>query len=465
MKKNCIFFIAAIILLLTHPFALKAQQNYELSYNVKGLTAKSAYLISVKGNTYDVVDSCKITNGLIKFAFNDSLPAGVYRMAFADSLFTDVILNKESVMMENTMPSLNHLTVVHSEENRIYYAYWKLSRLLNDTIDAIATTGNLLYEASGHRMTPELDSMQRQANALNRRLLLFADSIVNKNQGLLASALIKAYTKPDYYRYLKSPGAFPYKSPYDFLRDHYFDNINFKDDRLLCSEILYVSITDYLNMFGDPPSTENYKRAIDTLMQRFSVNPEMKEYALKLLLNTFETSSWEKVFIYLADTYVYSNSCEVEGGNDYLATAEVMKNLAPGKPAPAIQMPGLDGKKVSLYDIKAKITLILFWSAECSHCHEAMPALIGLYDAWHPKGLEIFAVSIDTNIKEWKTAAAKTDSRWIHVCDLKGVESETLKAYHTWKTPGFFLLGPDKIILSKPMLVSQIKDALEQYLK
>jgi peroxiredoxin len=463
MKMKRPLLILLVAFLCVSPVALKAQ--YSIRYQISGLKSGKAYLLAVRGNTFDPVDSCSISNGLIQFSLSDSLPTGVYRISFADSLFTDVIFNKENIELSNRMPQLDRINVISSRENAVFFYYWKISGIINDTINQIASTGDILWEASGHVMTHELDSMQRKANFLNRRLDRLSDSLVRANSNLFVSKIIRAYAKPDFYRYLKTAGAYPYKSPYDFLRDHYFDNIDFSDNRLLNSEVLYVSITDYLNMYGDPPSTENYVRAIDTLMHRFAKNQNMMEYALKLLLNTFETSSWEKVYLHLTDVYVYPNSCELEGGDAFLATAEVLRNLAPGKPAPPIVMPDINGKQTSLYDIPAKVTLLLFWSAECSHCHEAMPAIMALYDKWHDKGLQVVAVSIDVNEKEWKEAAAKTDQRWIHLCDLKGVDSPVLKAYHTWKTPGFFLLSENKTILSKPLMVDQISDLLPQYLK
>jgi len=454
------------LLMCTAGFTLvNGQEGHQLQYLVKDLNGK-AYLLSIKGNTYDVADSCIVQNGLIRFDLPEGIEPGMYRMSFADSLYTDVIINHEDIRLENELADLqNKLRVLSSEENRIYYAYWKNSGLINDTINQIAQEGNLLYEASGHVLTPQLDSMQRKANMLNRRLNSFTDSLISVSGNLLVGNIIRAYKNPDYYAYLKTPGSYPYKNVYEFLRDHYFDHIAITDDRLLHTEVLYVTITHYLNTFGDPQSTENYSRAADTIMKRLSPNPKMSDYALTLMLNTFEHSTWEKVFTHLVDTYVSPNSCEIEGASEYLALSEVIRNLEIGKPAPPLVMKDYYGKEFSLVQSSAKVTLLVFWSSECPHCHAIMPSLMGLYDQWHAKGLEIVAISIDTDEKAWKEAAHGTDLRWTHLCDMKGFDSEVLKHYNTWKTPGFFVLDAQKVIVAKPLLVSQIEDTLEKYLK
>lgn len=446
-------------------FQASAQEKMQLSYLVRGLQTPKAYLLSVKGNTYDPVDSCRISGGLIRFNLPDSLEAGMYRISFADSLYTDVIINHEHIELTNDLGDLqNNLRVIQSEENRIFYAYWKFSKRINDTIDRIASEGNILYEASGHKLTPQLDSMQRKANALNRQLNFITDSLEKVAGNLLVSRIIRAYKTPEYLDYLKKPGAVPYKNSYEFLRDHYFDNIDMKENRLLHTEVLYVTITRYMNTFGDPQSSENYIRAADTVLKKFSVNPAFEEYALTLLLNTFEHSSWEKVFTHLVDTYVSPNSCEVEGAQEYLALSETIRNLAVGKPAPPIEMKDSNGKEFSLGQSKGRMTLLFFWSSECPHCHAVMPAIKGIYDQWQPKGFEIVAISIDTDEAAWRAALRGMDPRWIQLCDLKGFDSELLKTYNTWKTPGFFLLDAQKIIVAKPLLPAQIEDALQKYL-
>jgi peroxiredoxin len=453
------------ILLFLFAFTIQAQK-YSIRYSVKGLNIKKAYLLSVYGSRYDLVDSCKVINGEIVFSLSDSVKPGVYRLSFADSLYTDFIYNHENVVMSNNMINLSdNLVVNSSEENRVFYAYWKMSKFINDTVNLIAKTGDAMYEASKHILTHALDSMQHKAWALNKRLNEYSDSLILKSSALLVSNIIKAYRVPDYLAYLKTPGTYPYQTQLDFLRDHYFDNVDLTDNRLLHTEVIYVTITDYLNTFGDPPSTENYNRAIDTILKRIEPNKEMKDYALNLLLNTFETSSWEKVFVHLIDTWVIPNSCEIDGAQQYIQKSDAIKNLETGKPAPPVSINDINGKPVALYDIKSPVTLIFFWSSDCPHCHSIMPELAALYDSWHSKGLEIYAISIDTDFNAWTEAVKHNGMKCINVSDLKGLDSEVLIQYNTWRTPSFFLLDAEKKIISRPLVISQIRDNLELLLK
>ena len=452
--------IASMLLLASIPVV----GQYAIEYRVNGLPDSKAYLLEVHGNSFTAIDSSEVNQGKIFFKINDERKAGVYRIAYADSLYIDVIFNKESVILQTQqLLAEEGPEVLQSEENKVYFAYWKYSRRINDTINLIASTGDVMYEASGHVLTPALDSMQRKANALNKKLQFYADSLVQHSGSLLAAKIIRAYQTPDYYAYLKSPGAYPYRSRLEFLRDHFFDNLDLNDERLIQTEVVYMTLTDYLQIFGDPPTTANFNRAIDTIMQVFTVNEAMKEYALMLLINSFEHTQWEKVFLHLIQNYVSVNSCGIDGA-DYIEKAEIIKNLQAGNIAPDIEMKDVSGKLQKLSEVRSKVSMVLFWGSDCPHCQEVLPGLLALYERYHPLGFQIYAVSVDTDPQIWKSYLNQHAYPWINVCDFKGVDSGVFVNYNTWFTPGFFMLDADKRILSRPYLLNQIETQLKEML-
>jgi peroxiredoxin len=458
-----------IILFLTASIScglINAQGGYTLRYHVRGLKANKSYLMAVHGGAYDIIDSCTIHNGMITFPLKNNLPVGMYRISFADSLYTDIIFNHESIEMENDIKSLHSgLRIVSSRENSLYYDYWKYSGAISDTIAMIASAGDRMYTASGHKLTPQLDSMQKKIQTLNAKLAQNNNRLIEEAQGLFVSKIISAYNMPEYYTYLKKPGAYPYASPMDFLRDHYFDNVDLADSLMLNTEVIYAMVTDYLNTFGDPPSTPNYNRAIDTVMNRVAANPGILDYTLKLLLNTFENTEWEKVFIHLVDTYVASNNCEIADAGLYAKKSAAIKMLGAGNPSPAAILNDVHGKKVPLYDISASIVLVFFWSSDCPHCRKIIAELKTIYSTYHPRGFEIYGIAMDTIAQAWKAAVNSYDMKWINVSDLRGPGSDLLITFNAWETPCFLLLDDQKRIISRPMLISQIRDELEERLK
>ena len=65
----------------------------------------------------------------------------------------------------------------------------------------------------------------------------------------------------------------------------------------------------------------------------------------------------------------------------------------------------LDGKPVSLDQLKGKVVMVNFWATWCSVCRAEMPGWQKLYDAYHAKGFELLAVSIDEDEAELRKVA------------------------------------------------------------
>lgn len=459
MKKIILFMILVFIGLNLYP-----QQSYHIKYTVKGLSDGKAYLAVCRGNLRVSVDSTKAVNGVIEFSKSKLLPVGVYRIVFRDSLFTDFVYNSEEVIMENKLPYLRaSLKIIKSDETKIFYEYWNTARQIKDTIDETMQIGDVIYKNNGGVITQDLDSIQKRIVKLNKMLQDFTKALIAKSTGMFVQKILKAYLSPDYEAYLKTPGAFQYKSRFSFLKDHYFDNIDFADTTLLNTEVFFKLATDYLNTFADPPTTDSYIRTIGVLLGKASESKPVYNYLLNLMMNTFETSDYEEVYVNLIDNYYLQNTCE--SGHEHKSAAskaEAMKKLKIGNSAPEIKMPDVNGNLTSLYSISANTVLLLFWSSECVHCEAAMPELITLYNEYKPKGLEIVGVSIDTIKSVWLEGISKNNLKWFNISDLKGLKSDYIAKYNIWHTPTFYLLNDEKVIIARPLSIEQLKVKLKE---
>lgn len=76
--------------------------------------------------------------------------------------------------------------------------------------------------------------------------------------------------------------------------------------------------------------------------------------------------------------------------------------LSKGKPAPDFTLRTLDGKKVSLSELKGKVVLVNFWATWCPPCREEMPLFEKVYKKYKDKGFEILAVSTDSSVEPVK---------------------------------------------------------------
>lgn len=62
--------------------------------------------------------------------------------------------------------------------------------------------------------------------------------------------------------------------------------------------------------------------------------------------------------------------------------------------APDVSFTSIEGKKISMADLKGKVVLVNFWATDCLACLTEMPALVSTYQHYQQKGFEIIAVAM-----------------------------------------------------------------------
>lgn len=121
-----------------------------------------------------------------------------------------------------------------------------------------------------------------------------------------------------------------------------------------------------------------------------------------------------------------------------------------GSMAPEISYPDPEGNTQSLSSLKGKYVLVDFWASWCRPCRQENPNVVANYKKYHPKGLEIFQVSLDKSKQSW-VKAIKDDGLgdWTHVSDLQVWKSEPARLYGVQSIPSNFLLDKDGKVIAK----------------
>lgn len=111
------------------------------------------------------------------------------------------------------------------------------------------------------------------------------------------------------------------------------------------------------------------------------------------------------------------------------------------EPAPALALPGLDGKTVKLSDFKGKVVLVDFWATWCDPCKEEIPELVKLYPKLKDKGFVLLGVDMD---EEGAPAVKKFLAK--QPIDYPLVLNGGERAPKGWTVPGLptaYLIGKD----------------------
>lgn len=116
--------------------------------------------------------------------------------------------------------------------------------------------------------------------------------------------------------------------------------------------------------------------------------------------------------------------------------------VAVGKPAPAFELPDIQGKKVTLASLGPKTLVIFYRGGWCPFCNGQLRELTERAPDFEKLGIKLVAISVDQPDKAATTAAAwtipfavlsdsdlTTHTAWNVVWDTSGKEFEMLKGF------------------------------------
>lgn len=134
-----------------------------------------------------------------------------------------------------------------------------------------------------------------------------------------------------------------------------------------------------------------------------------------------------------------------------------------GDLAPEIKLPDTAGKWKPLSEVKSKLILLDFWAVWCYPCVKSMPDVKRLYDTYHDKGLEVYAVSLDKGYYNWVDYLRREKLPFIHVNDAYSMNGKACKDYFVESIPCKMLLKDGKII-AKEMSLYDLEKVIKKEL-
>lgn len=139
--------------------------------------------------------------------------------------------------------------------------------------------------------------------------------------------------------------------------------------------------------------------------------------------------------------------------------------VAVGQVAPDFTLNTPEGQPLSMHSIKGKVKIIDFWASWCGPCRGENPNVVKIYKEFHPKGLEILGVSLDSNKEAWMKAIEDDQLTWNHVSDLKGWGSEAAQLYAVNGIPHMIVLDENNVIVAKNLRGDALKAKIAEMLK
>ena len=125
-----------------------------------------------------------------------------------------------------------------------------------------------------------------------------------------------------------------------------------------------------------------------------------------------------------------------------LALAAIWFMLAGLREAPSLVGQTLDGRLLTLEQLRGKPVLVTFWATTCPTCIQEMPHLIELYRDLNPKGLEMIGVAMSYDPPEQVRALAQ--QRQLPYPIVLDSQAQIARAFDNVRvTPTTVLISPE----------------------
>jgi len=469
-----------LALLLFFTVSTQAQQKdgYSIKVTFKPFKNQFIYLAYYYGTQYPVVDSVKLddkSEGVFKG--NKKLGGGIYLIGYPDkSRFFEFLLDKEQQfsITADSADVVHTLKFDHSPENILFNNYQQYMLTKGQEIEK---SKNKLASTNDHKDSVKLNDLISDDN---KQIKEYRENTIRKNPGSFLSTLLVAMQEPQIPPADKHPGG-KYDSlyAYRYFKDHYWDGINFYDDRMARTTFFDGKLDKYFAqlVYPDPDSVN---KEIDRMLAFASANDEMKRYLLLKFVNRYlnQKYMWEdKVFVHLFEKYFSNQKYDWlnEKGAQVISNRaySLMANIL-GTYASNVVLPDTADRRVSLFGVSASYTLVCFWDPTCSHCREILPKLDSVYrHSWKALGLKIFAIGRETDgtRADWLNFIKQHGLQdWTHVFYSKAEENAMInqnkpgysQLYDIQSFPTLYLLDGEKRIVAKKLSYEQMNEVLKQ---
>jgi thiol-disulfide isomerase/thioredoxin len=454
---------------------LSASIGRNIEITLKPYKNTKVYLGTNYGQGRVLADSAMLNEASVGyFKGKEKLTPGIYFIVSPkySILFEFLVDEGQQFKIIADTLNLSDYKIIGSKENDIFSAYSKKMNQLggerNQLEQAYAKATTAMDSANAKAALIKMEGVFKQerqniiTTAPNSMMRFFLD--VLQRPEIPAIPIINGKADSTY--------------PFYYMKEHFWDNVVFNDNRLIRTPFFEAKLDEYFNNYVSQ-SPDSIIEEVQYMLTVAKTGKEIYPFLLFKFTNKYISPQYmgqDKVFLHIFQNFFSKGDTVLLNEASKKAITEraysIMANII-GNPAPVLNLSTMDNKSFSLYNLSSKYTFLAFWDPTCGHCKIEMPRVDSFYTkSWKQLGVQV--VGVNTNFKElaaWKLFVKNEsfDTGWIHAYQTEAALNAEIQAgtpttirqlYDVFKTPTFYLLDKDKKIIAKNLSVEQFHDFL-----
>ena len=318
---------------------------------------------------------------------------------------------------------------------------------------------------------------------IDNEVLKYREKFLANNKNIFFSKIIKATIDPIIPDSPKDKdGNIDETFPFRYYKNHFWDNVDFSDSRILRTPLFFSKMEQYLDKMT-AKNPDSLIVSANILVDKSKANDEIFRYVVSHITSKYERSKimgMDAVFVNMVENYYITKMCPWVDEEQLKKIIERAEKISPnliGKVSPEFVdiygrpfMKDLNGKIHTLQSVEADYTLLVFYGPTCGHCKTEIPKIKNTVDSLINLKYDIktFAVATEFDIEEWKKFIKdKKTEDWVNVADISHddegnplASSDWRDKYDIYSTPVVYLLDDKKKIIAKRINYKQFAEII-----
>ncbi len=464
--KSIIF---SFLFLFVLSFSYSQEAAYRIEVELKNHNSDELYMGQFYGKKPFLMDTTsRQSSGKFIFEDTEMVSTGIHYIVIPpnNKFIQFLITDKESFIKiaadVNELPA--SVDISGSEDNTIFMEYLDFYSKKQQRLEQLKT--------EKENSPDKTDKLERQIKEIGEEIAAYKKEVNKNHPNTLTAAILMADIEPEFPEFEGTEEEILQKK-YDFRLQHYFDNVDLSDSRLLRTPVVNNKVDYYIHKLT-LQRPDSVISSIDRVLEMAKPNKENFQYLIVQFLNEYgrtNTLRFEEIFVHLSDNYVQKGLTpfiDEDSKNEILRKAYRLKPIFVGKQAPKITVYDREENPIELYNIDADYTVLVFWRPGCGTCQKSMPKIIKFREDYKDKGVQIFTVCTDMGDKSnkcWEYVDQKgMADHFINTYDPRN-KSRFHQKYDIRTTPKIMILDRNKEILVNRIGAEQLGEFLDRFIE